>query len=145
MIGTTHRLCGMLAVALLLAGAARAGDRAPEFPSDPACWINSPPLSLAALKGKAVLLWYYDGDCPTCRKRWPELLALSQKYAGEPIVFIAVNSGSPRDTVARYAVGVGCPWPILVDSNRRFEKATLNEKISLENIYQAYYITADGR
>jgi thiol-disulfide isomerase/thioredoxin len=135
-----------LAAWLLTAGSAIAAyDTAPEFPSDPANWVNSGPVSLAALKGKAAFLWFYDGDCPTCRKRWPELLSLSKKFEGKPIVFIAVNSGNPRATVAKYAQGVGCPWPILVDSSRQYEKQALDGEISLKNIFQARIITADGR
>lgn len=36
---------------------AAAGKKAPEFPTqDPASWINSPPLTMKALRGRVVLL-----------------------------------------------------------------------------------------
>ncbi len=70
-------------------------SKAPEFPQDPSQWINGRPVTLANLKGKAVLLWYFSEQCPTCRGKWPALLEMAKQYDGQPILFIAVNSGAP--------------------------------------------------
>lgn len=118
---------------------------APQFPLNPEQWINSGPLTLEAAKGKAVVLWFFEEGCPRCRERWPGLLATAKKYEGKPVLFIGINSGSTRAEVQQYAQQVQIPWPIVVDSNRQFEKACDVGEISLQNIYQARLITADGQ
>jgi thiol-disulfide isomerase/thioredoxin len=120
------------------------GDSAFQLPTDPTMWVNSGPISSDALKGKAAFLYFYEEGCPRCRARWPELVELSKKYADKPIVFIAVNSGNSRPAVEQYLRGVRVSWPAIVDPAREFEKAADVGEISLQNIYQAKIITADG-
>src|SRR5690349_3653751 len=50
---------------------ATAADTAELLPRDPAAWLNSPPLSVEALKGKGVVLWFFEEQCPRCRAKWP--------------------------------------------------------------------------
>lgn len=118
---------------------------APELPANPGQWVNAPPLSNASLAGKGVVLWYYEEGCPSCRAKWPALVELSKKYEGEPVVFIAVNSGNSRQEVEQYARQTRVPWPIIVDSTREFEKQSGVGEISLRNIYQVRYIDAAGK
>jgi thiol-disulfide isomerase/thioredoxin len=120
------------------------GESGFQLPTDPTMWVNSGPISSDALKGKAAFLYFYEEGCPRCRARWPELVELSKKYADKPIVFIAVNSGNPRPAVEQYLRGVRVAWPTIVDPAREFEKAADVGEISLQNIYQAKIITADG-
>jgi hypothetical protein len=60
-LGLVLVLAALAAAAVLPAGAQvpRAGSTAPEVIGGP--WINSPPLSLAALRGRVVLVefWTY--------------------------------------------------------------------------------------
>ncbi len=118
---------------------------APAFPTDPAQWINAAPLTAEALRGKAAFLWFYEEGCPRCRGKWPEMQATAKKFEGRPIIFIAVNSGNNRADVQTYVREVGLKWPVIVDPDRSFEKQHGVDNISLQNIYQARYITADGK
>ena len=60
-------------------------------------------------------------------------------------MFIAVNSGNSKKNVAAYAKQNKIPWPILVDEDRQFEKLCgLQKPISLKNIYQVKFLTAEG-
>lgn len=115
------------------------------LPGNPAMWLNSPPLTMETLKGKGVVLWFYEEQCPSCRKKWPEMYEVAKKFEGEPVVFIAVNSGNPRDEVQQYAKGVDLPWPVIVDPTREYEKLWLDGEISLQNIHQLGIITPSGR
>ena len=136
----------LIVVAVLLSvREASAQEAAPVLPSDPSMWVNSAPISLQALKGKAALLWFYEEDCPKCRAKWPEMIGLSKKFAGQPIVFIAVNSGNHRPDVEGYLREVSVPWPTIVDPTRGFEKQWGIPEVSLQNIYQLRTIGADGR
>lgn len=130
---------------LCLSGSAGADDT-PAFPSDPNAWINSGPLSVNGLKGKGIVLWFFEEDCPRCRARWPEMVETSKGYDGQAVVFIAVNSGNPRAKTEGYVRQQKIPWPVLVDTTRDFERACgMIQEISLQNISQIRYITPDGQ
>src|SRR5688572_16136054 len=119
----TSRL--LLALVALVNGSLLAAERADglSLPADPRLWINSGPISFDALKGKAAVLWFYEEQCPKCREKWPELLALSKKLEGQPIIFIAVNSGNSRGEVEQYVRSNKITWPVIVDPTREFEQA----------------------
>ncbi len=117
---------------------------AAEFPTSPAQWINATPISRANLEGKAALLWFFEEDCPRCRAKWPELIKSAKEFEGQPILFIAVNSGSSRQEIEQYVRQTRIPWPVVVDPNREFEKAVGVNEISLQNINQAYLLMPNG-
>lgn len=134
--------CLVLASCLTNAASLRAAS-APNFP---ATMLNSPPLSKDGLKGKVVVLYYYEEGCPRCREAWPDKLKIAQSYKDKPVIFIAVNSGNSSADVAGYLSEVNCKWPTIVDQDRSFEKASgMDTPISLQNIYQARIITPDGQ
>lgn len=114
------------------------------LPSSPDQWLNFPPLSLDQLEGKGVVLYFFEEGCPSCAKKWPDLLELSSKYELEPVVFIAVNSGNSPAKVASYVREHGITWPVIVDTDRMLEQTVLAKTISLENIHQTRVRKADG-
>jgi thiol-disulfide isomerase/thioredoxin len=101
------------------------------------------------LQGKCVAFWFYEEQCPNCREFWPEIIEVAQKFAGQPVVFVAVNSGTDAASVAQYIKGVNLKWPVLVDSNRQFEAQWVRlwggSQISLANVHQVAFLTKDGR
>jgi hypothetical protein len=120
-------------------------DPAPPFPTDPNSWANSGPLSVGALKGKGIVLYYFEEDDQGVRNNWTALLEAAKKFDGQPVIFIAVNSGSPKQKIQGYLSQVKVPWPIIVDTNRDFEKASgLFQPISETVTFQYRYITPDG-
>src|SRR6476659_9629757 len=122
-----------------------AADTAELLPSGPAAWLNSAPLTTDALKGKGVVLWFFEEQCPKCRGKWPSMYELAKQYTGQPVVFIAVNSGTSPAEVEQYAREVRLTWPIIVDPSRQFEKIWLDQPISLQNIHQLELILPSGR
>ncbi|MCA8996041.1 MAG: TlpA family protein disulfide reductase [Planctomycetaceae bacterium] len=132
----------LLALTLMFPDQAEAQLTLPESPQ---VWLNSRPLSSEALRGKGVFLWFFEEDCPRCRAKWPELYALAKKYEGQPVVFIAVNSGNAPATVQQYAREVRLGWPVIVDLTRQFEKQADVGEISLQNIMQIGAINGHGR
>jgi thiol-disulfide isomerase/thioredoxin len=115
-------------------------------PADPGAWINSGPITAETLKGKSALFYFFEEGCPQCRSQWPTMVEVAKRFEDKPIVFIAVNSGNSREDLTAYAKDVKLNWPILVDTNRQFEKdAGLTNEISLQNIYQVRLVTADGK
>ena len=138
-----HLRVGLLLGVTLLPASLRAADW-PEFPADPRQWINAEPVTRNQLEGKAVVLYFFEEDCPRCSGAWPQRLAVAQQFAGRPVVFIAVSSGTARREIESYARRLRINWPIILDVDRSFERGMGVNEISLENIYQVKYITADG-
>ncbi len=95
--------------------------RAPELEGGVG-WLNAPgPLSLAALRGKVVLLDFWTYCCINCMHVIPDLKALEAKYPNELIV-IGVHSAkftnekdtnSIRQAIARYDI----QHPVVNDAN----------------------------
>ena len=135
-------LCALAA----LASAAHAQD-SPEtldFPQDPRQWIHSQPWSFEQLKGKSALLLFFEEESAECQAKWAELNKLAQQHADDPILFIAVSSGTQRGQMEAYAQRYQANWAMLLDPDRSFEKACDVTPISLDNIMQVAIVMPDG-
>ena len=115
-----------------------------ELPQAGAAWINSEPISVAAVRGKSIVLYFFEEGCPRCRDKWPSVLAANQQMQGKPVMLIAVNSGNSAATVARYVRENNIAIPVIVDTSRTLEQAAGVGTISLRNIYQAATIGPQG-
>ena len=131
-------------LALILTMGSSFAAEAPPLPSDPGVWINSPPLSVQQLKGKAVFLYFFEESSPRCGENWPALMQKSTAFKDQPIIFIAVNSGNAASDLREYARDASCTWPMIADVDRSLEKAYDVNEISLTNDAQARYISSDG-
>lgn len=136
-------VCGAI---WFLSSALNAEDTPPEleFPQDPHLWINSSPIELSRLKGKGVVLYFFEEGCPKCRAKWSDLNSMAKSHADDPLLFVAISSGTQRGEMESYIQKSHVGWPVLLDPDRSFEKACDVGEISLNNIMQFSYITADG-
>jgi thiol-disulfide isomerase/thioredoxin len=67
--------------------------QAPEFThTDKESWINSPPLTLKALRGRVVLVDFWTFDCWNCQRSLPWLKSLEKRYRGRPFQVIGVHT-----------------------------------------------------
>ncbi len=94
--------------------------RAPAFPTEPAAWLGSPPLSLAGLAGSVVVLDFWTYCCINCLHVLPELAQLEASLAGEPVIVIGVHSakfGTEREpeNVARAVARHDVRHPVVLD------------------------------
>ncbi|MFO1257979.1 MAG: cytochrome c biogenesis protein DipZ [Gammaproteobacteria bacterium] len=55
-------------------------------------WLNSPPLSMADLKGKVLLIDFWTYSCINCIRTLPYLTAWDRKYRDKGLVIIGVHS-----------------------------------------------------
>ncbi len=102
----------------LLAESQRAG--APDF-AGVDTWINSPPLTLQALRGKVVLVDFWTFSCVNCVRTLPHLESLYHAFRDRGFVLVGVHSpefdfekvtANVRSAVQR----LGVDWPVAVDS-----------------------------
>lgn len=80
--------------------------------------VASQPLSLAALKGKIVIVDFWGTWCPPCRAEIPAFIKLKEKYASDiEIVGLAYEKGEEAEAsskVVEYGQKVGINYPCAI-------------------------------
>jgi thiol-disulfide isomerase/thioredoxin len=102
--------------------------RAPEIGR---LWLNSTPLSFRQLRGRVVLVDFWDYTCVNCIRTLPYVQAWHERYLDKGLTVIGVHT--PEFMFAQYESNVergirefGLTYPIVVDSNREIWKAFAN-------------------
>jgi len=106
-------------------------------------WINSPPLTAAALRGKVVLVDFWTYTCINWRRTLPYVRAWAEKYKDHGLVIIGVHTPEfslEKDlgNVHRAMTGLAIAYPVAVDSDDVIWRAFGNQ------YWPAIYI-ADAR
>jgi peroxiredoxin Q/BCP len=135
-------LLALFALAFSAQAAGKAGEKAPDFP--PGLFIDGHHYSLSDLDGKAVVLFFYEQDCPTCRGLIPKRNQVVEQYKDKPIKFIAVAAGDSIREAQAYVRETHLEMPVFADNLSLMEKR-YGEKISLQNIYQFRVIGPKGK
>ena len=85
-------------------------------------WINSPPLTIARLRGNVLLIDFWEYTCINCIRTFPENKKWYERYhkygftiigVHDPEFDIAYSPAHVREAVKRF----GLPYPVVVDSN----------------------------
>jgi thiol-disulfide isomerase/thioredoxin len=102
--------------------------RAPEIGR---IWLNSPPLNLRQLRGRVVLIDFWDYTCVNCIRTLPYVQEWHRRYQDFGLVVIGVHT--PEFTFAQYESNVergirefGLTYPIVIDSQYELWKAFAN-------------------
>ncbi|HYE17853.1 MAG TPA: redoxin domain-containing protein [Tepidisphaeraceae bacterium] len=135
------RWIAALVVLVGCASSVSAAD-APDFP--PGYFIDGRAYSLKDLEGKAVVLFFYEQDCPRCRGEIPARNKVVEEFKGQPVRFIAVAAGDSIQDAKVYSSSTKLAMPIFADNLSLMEKRYGTE-ISLRNIWQFRLIAPDGR
>lgn len=61
----------------------------PAFPVESAKWIGAPAPTMAALKGKPVILYLWAHWCPDCKVQGPVLESMLEKYKSTGLTLVA--------------------------------------------------------
>src|SRR5437867_10051778 len=96
------------------------GKSAPEF-SGLLGWLNTPPLTVAGLRGKVVLLDFWTYSCINCVRSLPHMKVLHKEYARDPFVLIGVHTPEFEfeklpENVASAVKRFGIGYPVAIDS-----------------------------
>ncbi|MFN2466210.1 MAG: thioredoxin-like domain-containing protein [Candidatus Dormibacteria bacterium] len=110
---------------------AAAGVAAPEF-TGIAGWVNSPPLTMRALRGKVVLVDFWTYSCINCQRTFPYLRQWYRSYRDQGLVIVGVHSpefdfekdfANIRQATQHY----GVEWPVANDPNMATWNAYRNQ------------------
>lgn len=110
------------------AAASLIGKRPPEWQAT--LWTNTPPLHLADLRGKVVLVRWWTAGCPFCSASAPALRALDRKYRDRGLVVIGMyhhKEPTPFDPAVYRATAktYGFGFPLAFDADWRTLKSWL--------------------
>ncbi|MCB9785343.1 MAG: redoxin family protein [Deltaproteobacteria bacterium] len=104
------------------AGPVKPGAEAPDFTlSD----LDGKPVTLSGLRGKTVVLEWYNPDCPFVRYAHTEgsLSGLAARHMADGVVWLAINSGAPgkqghgKERNAASLTEYGLTHPVLLDED----------------------------
>ena len=95
-------------------------------------WLNSPPLSAEALKGKVVLVDFWTYSCINCLRTLPYVKAWAEKYRDQGLVVIGVHAPEfafERDVgnVTKAMKDLGITYPVAIDNNYKVWRAFNNQ------------------
>jgi thiol-disulfide isomerase/thioredoxin len=108
-------------------------------------WLNSPPLRIADLAGKVVLVDFWTYTCINWRRTVPWLRHWADKYRDAGLIIVGVHTPEfgfehVVENIRREAAEQNVTYPIVIDSNYAIWNA-------FENQYwpALYFIDAQGR
>ena len=95
-------------------------------------WLNSKPLTPAALRGKVVLVQFWTYTCVNWLRTLPYVRAWAEKYKDKGLVVIGVHTpefGFEKniDNIRRAMKEMGIEYPVAIDSNYALWNAFGNE------------------
>ena len=108
-------------------------------------WLNSPPLSAEALKGKVVLVDFWTYSCINCIRAIPYVKAWAEKYKDQGLVVIGVHAPEFAfeknvDNVKKAIGDLGITYPVAIDNDYAIWRAFDNQYWPAH-----YFIDAEGR
>lgn len=105
---------------------------APEFTHTAEIdWINSPPLKLADLAGRVVLVDFWTYGCWNCRRSFPWIKEMKSRYDNGELVVIGVHTPEfkhemDREQVAAHVQQFAIDHPVMVDNDFSYWEAMDN-------------------
>lgn len=84
-------------------------DPAPDFKLET---LDGKPLTLAASKGKVILLNFWATWCGPCRAEIPDLIALQDKYRDRLQILGLVVDDDDQDAIKKFVTEFGITYPV---------------------------------
>ena len=108
-------------------------------------WLNSPPLTASALRGKVVLVDFWTYTCINWLRTLPYVRAWAEKYKDQGLVVIGVHAPEfsfekNLDNVRRAVKEMRVDYPVAVDSDHVIWRAFSNQYWPA-----LYFVDAQGR
>jgi thiol-disulfide isomerase/thioredoxin len=81
--------------------------------------LSGKPTSLAAWKGKVVLLDFWASWCGPCRMELPTIAKLHREYKNKGLAVVGVNVGETAGVAGAFLKKNNYTFPVLLDSNNQ--------------------------
>ena len=115
------------------------GQRFPGFTETD---LKGAPLSVAASKGKVVLIDFWATWCGPCRAEMPNVIAAYQKYRPWGFDVIGISLDEDRSAVVNYTAATGMTWPQFFDGQGWDNK--LAKQYGVHSIPMSYLLDRNG-
>jgi cytochrome c biogenesis protein CcdA/thiol-disulfide isomerase/thioredoxin len=108
-------------------------------------WLNSPPLTADALKGKVVLVDFWTYSCINCLRAIPYVRAWAEKYKDQGLVVVGVHAPEFAfeknvNNVRAAIASLGITYPVAIDNDYAIWRAFNNQYWPAH-----YFIDAKGQ
>ncbi len=108
-------------------------------------WLNSPPLTMEALRGKVLLVDFWTYSCINCLRAIPYVRAWAEKYKSQGLVVIGVHAPEFAfekniDNVRQATKDLKVDYPVAIDNDYAIWRAFDNKYWPAH-----YFIDAEGR
>jgi thiol-disulfide isomerase/thioredoxin len=114
-----------------------ADTRPPNFSGDT---HDAREVSLAALRGKVVIVNFWASWCVDCRPEMPALERWHREAAGQGLAVIGINVRESALIVRRYARELNLTFPLVLDPN-----GSINNLYGVVGVPTTFVIDRDGR
>ncbi|PJB96160.1 MAG: TlpA family protein disulfide reductase [Nitrospirae bacterium CG_4_9_14_0_8_um_filter_70_14] len=79
--------------------------------------LDGHPVSLAALKGKVVIIDFWATWCPPCREAIPDLIDLKKQYGGQGLEVVGISLDDNAERILpRFVHDFGINYPVVIGS-----------------------------
>jgi peroxiredoxin len=102
--------------------------------------VQGEPVTLAALRGKVVLVNLWATWCPPCKAEMPTLQAYYDKYKDQDFVVVAINDGDPKADVVKFARDYRLTFPVWLDP----EYIATEQAFNTPNLPSSFVIDRQG-
>lgn len=120
-----------------LAAAVEPGQPAPDFTLTAA---DGKPVSLSTLRGKVVYLDFWASWCAPCRRSFPWMNAMHEKYGPGGLAILAVNVDQRRPDADRFLAQTPARFPLAFDP-----QGTAPRLYAIKGMPSSLLIGRDGR
>lgn len=102
--------------------------------------VDARTVSMAALRGKVVLVNFWASWCLECRPEMPLLERLHRELVRQGLAVVGVNNRERRDAVSRYARKLGLTFPLVLDPD-----GTISARYGVVGLPATFLVGRDGR
>jgi peroxiredoxin len=90
------------------------------MPSITLSGVNGIPVRIPEhVKGKVIVLHFWQIGCSSCKLEMPAMNVLYNKYRDKGLEILAVNLGQQKESVKAFAAELGVSYPILIDAEQK--------------------------
>ncbi len=95
-------------------------------------WVNSPPVTLGELRGRVVLIDFWDYTCVNCIRTLPYVIEWHRRYADKGLTILGVHApefsfARTRELVAAAVERFGIPYAVMMDNGYLVWQAFANK------------------